>query len=82
MSQILYNYFAENKINVCFIKDNNFYCLIQENEGVFQPTLVGYITDIEKKGIINNISGHPDIPDFFKDYILQKIRDVKEKIDF
>ena len=33
---ILYNFFAENKINVCAIhKRDTFYCLIKENEGIY-----------------------------------------------
>jgi len=73
MLLILYDFFSENKMNVCFIKETNFYCLIQENEGTYKPTLIGYLTGIEKEGIINDISKHPDIPDFFKDYIKNKI---------
>ena len=73
MLLILYDFFADNKINVCFIKETNFYCLIQENEGIYEEMLVGNLSDNEKKDMINDLSVRSDIPDFFKDYIKNKI---------
>lgn len=77
---ISYDYFGENKTNICLIREDNssqctnFYCLIKENEGcVYEEILAGYISDIQKQVIINNLSQRPDIPDFFKNYIKNKI---------
>ena len=71
---ILYNFFAENKINVCAIhKRDTFYCLIKENEGIYDELIIGYLSDIEKEDIINDISQMQNIPEFFKNYIKDKI---------
>ena len=74
---ILYNFFAENKINVCLIHIRDiFYCLIKENEGIYEQILIGFLSDIQKEDIINDISQRQDISEFFKNYIKDKINDI------